>query len=215
MKHHFLVGEDGWCADVRRMPSPNFDDRPAGARAELLVIHNISLPAGRFGGSYIEDLFSNRLDVNAHPSFCDLAGLRVSAHFLVRRGGEVIQFVSVHDRAWHAGVSRFEARERCNDFSIGIEMEGSDSEPFEEAQYVALARLTLALQSACPLRHVAGHEDIAPGRKTDPGPFFDWLHYRDMLLPAADASAHRAETASNLAFPFLEAKIATQRNKNR
>ena len=178
----FLIDAGGWCSGVARIPSPNFDARSAGAGVDLLVIHNISLPPGRFGGSYIADLFCNRLDCDAHPYFDQLRALKVSAHFLIRRDGAVQQFVSANDRAWHAGVSSFYGRERCNDFSIGIELEGTDFEPFESAQYQALTDLTHALCARYPLRDVAGHEHIAPGRKTDPGPFFDWAHYRKSLI---------------------------------
>lgn len=178
----FHVGEDGWCSGVVRKPSPNFDARADDAKIDLLVIHNISLPPGQFDGPYIADLFNNCLDCDAHPYFDQLRALRVSAHFLIRRNGEVMQFVSANDRAWHAGASTFGGRERCNDFSIGIELEGSDFEPFESAQYDALAALTHALQSRYPLSDVVGHEHIAPGRKTDPGPFFDWTRYRESLL---------------------------------
>ena len=178
----FLIDTDGWCSGVARIPSPNFDARSADAAVDLLVIHNISLPPGRFGGPYITDLFCNRLDCDAHPYFDQLRTLKVSAHFLIRRDGAVQQFVSANDRAWHAGASSFCGRERCNDFSIGIELEGSDFEPFEAAQYQALTELTYALCARYPLRDVAGHEHIAPGRKTDPGPFFDWAHYRKSLI---------------------------------
>jgi len=175
------VDATGWCTAALRMPSPNCDARPEGMPIDLLVVHNISLPAGRFGTPYIYDLFSNRLDTKADPSFAELAGVRVSSHFLVARDGRLTQFVSTHDRAWHAGLSAFDGRERCNDFSIGIELEGSDCEPFEDAQYRVLAALTDALAAAHPLRAVAGHEHIAPGRKTDPGPHFDWARYRALL----------------------------------
>lgn len=184
------VGEDGWCSGVQRIPSPNFDARAADTRVELLVIHNISLPPGQFGGPYIPDLFSNCLDCDAHPYFDQLRALHVSAHFLIRRDGHVMQFVSANDRAWHAGVSTFCGRERCNDFSIGIELEGTDFEPFESAQYDALATLTAALRSRYPLTSVAGHEHIAPGRKTDPGPFFDWERFRKSLIQQERLAAH-------------------------
>jgi AmpD protein len=180
----FSVGADGWCAQACRYDSPNFDARPPGAAIELLVIHNISLPAGQFGGPHIADLFTNRVDFHAHPSFSDLRGLEVSAHFLVRRDGRVLQFVSCEQRAWHAGRSRFEGREQCNDFSIGIEMEGSDHVAFSPAQYESLAGLTRALCARYHLTAVQGHEHIAPGRKTDPGPFFEWERYRSMLSDA-------------------------------
>jgi AmpD protein len=175
------IGTDGWCAEAAREPSPNFDMRPAGCAIDLLVVHNISLPPGQFGGSFIADLFGNRLDCDAHPAFDDLRSLRVSSHFLIRRDGVLMQFVSGADRAWHAGVSSFGERAGCNDFSIGVELEGSDFEPFAEIQYCVLAALTLALSRRYPLHDVAGHEHIAPGRKTDPGPFFDWSHYRQLL----------------------------------
>jgi AmpD protein len=173
----FHLDEDGWASGVVRMPSPNFDARGEGVPVSLLVIHNISLPPDEFGGPYIGDLFLNRLDFDAHPYFDQLRSLRVSAHFLIRRDGEVVQFVSAKDRAWHAGVSNFCGRERCNDFSIGVELEGTDFVPFEDAQYVSLAALTAALTAAYSLQDVAGHEHIAPGRKTDPGPFFEWSRY--------------------------------------
>lgn len=174
----FLIDASGWAADVVRMPSPNFDRRAEGTDISLLVIHNISLPPGQFGGPFITDLFLNQLDYDADPYFDHLRPLRVSAHFLIRRDGIVMQFVSADDRAWHAGASSFSGQERCNDYSIGIELEGTDFAPFESAQYAALSSLTAALAQAYPLRHVTGHEQIAPGRKTDPGPFFSWLDYQ-------------------------------------
>lgn len=194
-----VIGADGWCAGVRHVPSPNFDSRPADARIELLVVHNISLPPGEFGGPYIADLFCNTLDYDAHPYFDQLRALRVSAHFLVRRDGSVVQFVSANDRAWHAGVSSFCGRERCNDFSIGIEVEGSDFSAFDGVQYKKLAELTAALRQRYPLRDVAGHEHIAPGRKSDPGPHFDWTAYRAAL--AEFDSAQSAGTSLN--FPLI------------
>lgn len=194
----FRVHEDGWAEDVVRMPSPNHDARADGTEVGLLVIHNISLPPGQFGGASIPDLFCNRLDCDAHPYFDRLRALRVSSHFLIRREGEVLQFVSANDRAWHAGVSSFEGRERCNDFSIGIEVEGSDFEPFEAAQYASLAALTRSLCLRYPLAAVAGHEHIAPGRKTDPGPFFDWASYRKSLIRQAAGPTGQLR----LRFPF-------------
>lgn len=174
----FKIAADGWCANAVRMPSSNFDARPEQSPIDLLVIHNISLPPGQFGGRHVCDLFTNQLDCDAHPYFAQLRDLRVSAHFLISRNGEVMQFVSANDRAWHAGLSNFAGRERCNDFSIGIELEGSDFEPFEGIQYAMLADLTHALHARYSLIAVTGHEHIAPGRKTDPGPYFDWLRYR-------------------------------------
>ncbi|MDR2195011.1 MAG: 1,6-anhydro-N-acetylmuramyl-L-alanine amidase AmpD [Gallionellaceae bacterium] len=167
----------GWFSGVRCVASPNCDSRPRGMAVELLVIHNISLPPGEFGGDAIERLFTNTLDTASHPYYAQLAGLKVSSHFLIRRDGAIVQFVPCGKRAWHAGVSRWQGRERCNDFSIGIELEGSDDASFDARQYASLVRLTRRLRRAYPLRAVAGHADIAPGRKTDPGPFFDWAGY--------------------------------------
>ncbi|MES2742507.1 MAG: 1,6-anhydro-N-acetylmuramyl-L-alanine amidase AmpD [Pseudomonadota bacterium] len=187
----FQFDEPGWCRAAAPYASPFCDQRPAGLAIDLLVIHNISLPAGRFGGPHVADLFTGRLDVRADPCFAGLRGLRVSSHFLIRRDGRLLQFVPTDWRAWHAGLSAFEGRERCNDFSIGIELEGCDALPFEAAQYAALARLTAALRTRHDLTAVRGHEHIAPGRKSDPGPCFDWGRYRRLLLetPALAASA--------------------------
>lgn len=171
----------GWLRGARRVPSPNRDARPQGERPWLLVIHNISLPPGCFGGPEIEALFTNGLDCSAHPYFAGLAGLRVSSHFLVRRDGETVQFVGCDERAWHAGVSCWAGRERCNDFSVGVELEGTDTEAFTDAQYDALATLARRLRQHYPIRDMAGHSDIAPGRKTDPGPCFDWARLRRAL----------------------------------
>jgi AmpD protein len=180
----FAVGHDGWVRGARALPSPNFEARPDGAIPSLIVIHNISLPPGEFGGGAIADLFLNRLDCDAHPYFdAHLRGLRVSSHFVIRRDGELEQFVSCKERAWHAGVSNFFGRERCNDFSIGIELEGADDQPFEPAQYATLAALIAALRTYYPIEALAGHSDIAPGRKTDPGQHFDWARLqRDTAL---------------------------------
>ncbi len=172
------IDNHGWVSGVRRIASPNHDKRPPHSAIELLVIHNISLPPEQFGGPEIARFFTNQLDTTAHPYFAQLQGVRVSAHFLIRRDGGVIQFVPCQQRAWHAGVSSWQGRVRCNDFSIGIELEGSDSVPYTDRQYAALARLSRRLLRAYPIRHIAGHSDIAPERKTDPGPFFDWLRYR-------------------------------------
>ncbi|MCA1978951.1 MAG: 1,6-anhydro-N-acetylmuramyl-L-alanine amidase AmpD [Thiobacillus sp.] len=168
------IDADGWYAPANRIASPNCDARPDGAAIELVVIHNISLPPGVFGGDAVIDLFTNRLDWDAHPYYQGIRGLRVSAHFLIRRDGSLIQFVPCGLRAWHAGVSSWQGRERCNDFSVGIELEGSDDTPFTDAQYATLAPLVDALKRRYPIRGVVGHSDIAPGRKTDPGPHFDW-----------------------------------------
>jgi AmpD protein len=171
----------GVASGVRFIASPHFDERPAGASLSLLVLHNISLPPGRFGGRAIIDLFTGVLDHAADPCYEGLRGLRVSAHFLIRRDGELIQFVACARRAWHAGRSSWRGRARCNDFSVGVELEGSDSAAYEAAQYVQLARLTRALRARYPLPDVAGHSDIAPGRKTDPGASFDWAQFREAL----------------------------------
>lgn len=165
---------DGVLRAARYVPSPNCDARPAGTEVTLLVVHCISLPRGVYRGDAIERLFTNRLRREEHPTFASLAGLRVAAHFLLRRNGELVQFVPIHRRAWHAGASRWRGRERCNDFSIGVELEGVDDDVFRRAQYAALATLLGALRGVLPLREVAAHSDISPGRKTDPGPAFDW-----------------------------------------
>lgn len=177
------VDAAGWVDTARRLDSPNFDDRPAGTAIELLVVHNISLPPGDFGGSGVLDLFLNRLDPAAHPYYREIEGLRVSSHFFVRRDGELIQFVPCAKRAWHAGQSEWRGRSRCNDFALGVELEGTDELPYEDIQYRVLARLSRALAAVYPLAAYAGHSEIArpPGRKTDPGPAFDWARFRTML----------------------------------
>jgi len=164
----------GWIAGARRVRSPNCDRRPQGSEVSLVVLHSISLPRGDYRGDAIERLFTNRLAPAAHPSFAQLAGLRVSSHFLVRRGGELVQFVPLEARAWHAGASHWRGRERCNDFSVGIELEGTDEGKFETAQYQILSVLLKELQRILPLRQFAAHSDIAPGRKSDPGAGFNW-----------------------------------------
>jgi len=181
----FTVKTDTGLLDPARLClSPNRDARPAGVDPSLVVVHGISLPPGQFGGSEIEDLFCNRLDCEAHPYFDEIRGLEVSAHVLVRRDGEVVQFVPFAERAWHAGESRFRRRSSCNDFSIGIELEGEDTTAYADVQYDALSAVIAALVRAYPdvtARDVAAHSDIAPGRKTDPGPAFDWLRLYDGL----------------------------------
>jgi len=180
--------ETGKLPEARWCPSPNFGPRPDEASVSLLVVHNISLPPGQFGGPEIEDFFCNRLDHTAHPYFETIAGMQVSAHALIRRDGSVVQFVSLLDRAWHAGRSSFQGEEECNDFSIGIELEGTDDVPYTEDQYRQLADLTHLIMAAWPRitpDRMTGHCDIAPGRKTDPGPFFDWSHFRAVLANAA------------------------------
>ncbi len=172
---------DVWLAGARVVASPNCDERPEGEAPSLVVIHAISLPPKQFGGNAIERLFTNTLDAQAHPFFQEIVGLRVSAHFLIRRDGELLQFVPCHKRAWHAGVSRWRGRERCNDFSLGVELEGCDDQPFTPVQYTVLADLIGRLQADWPLLDMAAHSDIAPGRKTDPGPHFDWPHLHHLL----------------------------------
>ena len=168
------VDRNGRVKLARQVRSPNCDARPASAEITLAVVHGISLPPGEFGGSGIDELFTNRLDPKTHPAYAAIADLRVSAHFLVRRDGALVQFVPCGMRAWHAGVSRWQGRKRCNDFSVGIELEGTDTLPYSGAQYAILARLLKALYRRYRIHYVVGHSDIAPGRKTDPGPAFDW-----------------------------------------
>ncbi len=191
----------GWLHHIRACPSPNFNQRPEGGEVSLLVIHNISLPPGQFGGKHIESFFCNQLDCETHEYFTTIAQLQVSAHFLIERSGEVVQFVDIFERAWHAGLSSYAGRENCNDFSIGIELEGCDDQAYSDAQYKALAKLSRELMQLCPglanerqstamttagdsrlpSLNVCGHSDIAPGRKTDPGPLFDWARFESEL----------------------------------
>jgi len=183
----------GWLQGAVRRASPFFDRRPAGTAVELVVIHNISLPPGVFGSGDVARLFCGTLQASEHPFYRTLAGARVSAHFFIDRAGAMVQFVSALDRAWHAGASVFEGRRGCNDFSVGIELEGTDFLPFADAQYQALGRLVRALRSAFPVRALRGHSDVAVDRKTDPGPFFEWARLRaeasldEALLPARRA----------------------------
>lgn len=180
----FTVTAEGLILPAEQRQSPNQDERPAGCEPELVVVHGISLPPGEFGGAFIEQLFENRLDWDAHPYFDEIRGLEVSAHALIRRDGSVIQFVPFHRRAWHAGESSFRGRHRCNDFAIGIEVEGEDDTPYTNAQYACLAAVIKTLMRAyihLHARRIAGHCDVAPGRKTDPGPAFDWLRLYDGL----------------------------------
>ena len=172
---------EGWLNSARRVPSPNCDVRPAGEAVRLIVVHNISLPPGKFGGPGVEQLFTNRLDPAEHPYYAGIRGLRVSSHFFIRRDGELIQFVPCEARAWHAGASIWRGRERCNDYSVGIELEGTDELPFTDAQYAVLAELVARLKGAYPIEGLVGHSDIAPGRKTDPGPHFDWRRLEGLL----------------------------------
>lgn len=171
----------GWYRFARRLSSPNFGPRPAGAVIDLVVLHSISLPPGQYGGDEVLALFTNTLDWSAHPYFRQIEGMQVSAHFYVRRGGELWQFVSCDDRAWHAGASRWRDRDNCNDFSVGIELEGLEGETFEAAQYEALDALCAALGQHYPIRGIAGHEHVAPGRKQDPGTGFDWQQLQRAL----------------------------------
>lgn len=175
------VWQHGWWAAARHLPSPNFGPRPAGVAVSLAVVHSISLPPGVYRGDAVQRLFTNRLDWDADPYYQTIRGLQVSAHFFVRRQGRVIQFVSCEQRAWHAGVSNWRGRENCNDWSIGIELEGLEGDRFEPAQYVQLARLLQALSRRYPLSEAVGHEHVAPGRKADPGPGFDWARLRGLL----------------------------------
>ena len=173
----------GWFTGISHCPSPNFNARPSG-EVSLLVIHNISLPPACFGTAKVQEFFRNRLNAGEHPYFQGIAGLQVAAHFFIERDGRITQFVSCYDRAWHAGVSSFAGRDNCNDFSLGIELEGTDDLPYEDAQYSALVALTKAIQAAFPAignERICGHNDIAPGRKTDPGKAFDWPRYRAAL----------------------------------
>ncbi len=177
IENHKVLGAK-WC------PSTNYNERPS-VDVSMLVIHNISLPPNQFGGSYIEDFFCNQLDCNGHPYFQEIKDLQVSAHLLIRRDGELVQFVPFNKRAWHAGRSEFNGETECNDFSIGIELEGSDDIPFEDAQYQTLTHVTQAIMQAYPqliVERIVGHSDIAPGRKTDPGRCFDWQKYKNILL---------------------------------
>ncbi|MFP5504663.1 MAG: 1,6-anhydro-N-acetylmuramyl-L-alanine amidase AmpD [Gammaproteobacteria bacterium] len=179
-----LDDQGQWLLDAEHCPSPNCDERPPGTEIALIVVHGISLPPGEFGGPWIRDLFLNRLDPGAHPYFRDIAGLEVSAHVVIHRDGRVVQYVPFGRRAWHAGQSCFRGRSTCNDFSIGIELEGTDDIPYTEAQYARLAELIAALRRAYPgiaPDAIAGHSDIAPGRKTDPGPAFDWPKLAGLL----------------------------------
>jgi N-acetyl-anhydromuramoyl-L-alanine amidase len=164
----------GYVESATQIASPNFDARPENTKIELIVIHNISLPPNIYEGSGVVQLFTNQLNPNEHPYYAEIYTRKVSSHFFIRRDGELIQFVSCLQRAWHAGASSWRGRERCNDFSVGIELEGSDFEAFKPSQYKMLKDLIKALKKSYPIQHIAGHSDIAPGRKTDPGPYFEW-----------------------------------------
>lgn len=181
--------QQGWIAEARKVPSPHHNERPNDEAPSLLVIHNISLPPGEFGGPWIDDLFTGQLDPTAHPYFADVSQLQVAAHCLIRRDGEIVQYVPFDRRAWHAGVSCYQGREACNDFSIGIELEGTDTLAYTDAQYLSLQAVTALLITAYPgiASNITGHSDIAPARKTDPGPAFDWARFRAAL-------AHHSQT---------------------
>jgi AmpD protein len=189
--------ESGLMRGVRHLASPNYDSRPAGIEADLIVVHGISLPPGEFGGPWIDRLFTNSLPVEMHPYFAEVGSLRVSSHVVVARDGAVTQYVAFPERAWHAGKSFYQGREACNDFSVGVELEGSDTVPYEAAQYAALAEVVAALCAAYPRMspdRLIGHSDIAPGRKTDPGPAFDWPRARRLIAttsPAYGEPVHR------------------------
>ena len=176
-----VLDESGVLERAVQIPSANCDERPGGAGITLLVVHNISLPPGEFGGDGIVGLFTNTLDFSAHPYYETLRDLKVSAHFLIRRGGELIQLVPCALRAWHAGTSNWRGRERCNDFSVGVELEGADDQAYTDLQYACLAGLLRGLRSRYPIIDIVGHADISPGRKTDPGAAFDWGHFRELL----------------------------------
>lgn len=179
----------GWVDQARRVNSPNFNARPVGVAVELLVIHGISLPPGEFGGPWIDELFLNQLNPQQHPYFAEIAGMKVSSHFLIRRDGELVQYVGCDQRAWHAGRSCWEGREECNDFAIGIELEGADQVAYADAQYATLNRLIEVLRTAYPQvgDRIVGHEHVAPGRKTDPGPAFEWPRIKASLLAQGEA----------------------------
>lgn len=192
-----ILKPSGLLKQARFLASPNYDERPDPTDISLLVIHNISLPPQQFGGGFIDQLFTNTLCETDHPFFAEISHLRVSSHVLIRRSGEVVQYVPFHLRAWHAGLSCFQGREVCNDFSIGIELEGSDFEPFTDAQYHCLSELIPALQEAYPSlgrQNITGHEHIAPGRKTDPGPFFEWSRLSEALAISLPANAGVTES---------------------
>jgi len=172
------IHSNGICSEAKFIASPNIDARPSQEDISLIVIHNISLPPNQYGGNAVVELFTNQLNPNEHSYYAEIAHLKVSSHFFIRRDGELIQFASCNDRAWHAGASNWQGRERCNDFSIGIELEGSDFEAFESIQYETLESLIASIKARYPIQAITGHSDIAPGRKTDPGPYFDWLRIK-------------------------------------
>lgn len=180
-EHESSVWDNGWYQFANKLASPNFGPRPHSAAIDLVVLHSISLPPGVYGGNAVQALFTNQLDWSADPYFHQIEGMEVSAHFFIRRTGEIWQFVSCDERAWHAGTSNYRGRDNCNNDSIGIELEGSEGEPFEPAQYEAMASLFPPLLQRYPIQHIAGHEHVAPGRKTDPGSGLDWARLQKML----------------------------------
>lgn len=183
-----IIDSNGWCVQAERLPSPNYDARPEGADVTLIVVHNISLPPNEFTGEWITDLFLNRLDPAVHPYFATIHAFEVSAHFLIRRDGRLLQYVSTQDRAWHAGASNWRGQIRCNDFSVGIELEGCDSKPYTAVQYEQLAVLTQALRERYSrINSIAGHHEIAPARKTDPGACFEWARFEYQANIPAEA----------------------------
>jgi N-acetyl-anhydromuramoyl-L-alanine amidase len=187
--------DKGWYRFAHRHPSPNFGPRPVGIAIDLVVLHSISLPPGHYGGNAVAELFTNQLDWDAHPYYKTIRGLQVSAHFFVRRNGDLVQFVSANDRAWHAGTSSYRGKPNCNDYSVGIELEGLEGDIFEPAQYEALQSLLPALAQQFAIAHIAGHEHIAPGRKADPGPGFHWPALRrDLGLPDNMFPEHHSST---------------------
>jgi AmpD protein len=187
--HNELTITDGWASPARHMPSPNFSDRPANCLIDTLIVHNISLPPGKFGAGYIDQLFCNTLNCSEHEYFAQLEGVKVSAHILIERSGAMVQYVPFHKKAWHAGESEYKGRQACNDFSIGVELEGTDTEPFTQAQYqglIVLTQVLIAHYSGLTTDRIVGHSDVAPNRKTDPGPCFDWHYYKGRLEQAVD-----------------------------
>lgn len=178
------INDEGWLQNIEIIQSPNFNERPDSAQIQLIVVHGISLPPGKYGGGYVQQFFCNQLDPQAHPYFDEIKDLQVSAHCFIGRDGHLTQFVSFNRRAWHAGISCWQGMENCNDFSIGIEMEGTDNEPYEEVQYQQLAKLVISLQKQYPAileQSICAHSDIAPGRKTDPGAYFDWQKLTQLI----------------------------------
>jgi AmpD protein len=210
-----VLEETGWVQAARRIPSPNFNERPAVTMIRLIVIHNISLPPGKFGAGNVERLFTNTLDISADPSFASVEGLQVSSHFFIARHGELTQFVACSQRAWHAGRSTWRGRDGCNDFSIGIELEGTDHHPYANAQYATLADLISAIRMRHPIESILGHEHIAPGRKTDPGPNFDWRRLaRKLKAPARLFADVRTARASHRARPAAQPDAPRSRHRS-